>query len=155
MKFKFLYRDQLVHDRLLDGYLAGSVIHESDKVAASTLRGGLLTNTNLRYLFITNIGREFQTVNEDYKKQGLFLFDEDLYYDIYDKYRVGDYVQILLSPDRYFEDDVMKEVIKAAHRDFNELLHTPPVPVLDTSDWRRRITNPLGKYGKTPRHNIR
>lgn len=155
MTFQFLYHDQPASQHTIDSYIVGEYIHENGQVAASTLRGGLLTDCNLRYLFITNIGGGFQTVNEDYKRQGLFLFDLNMTYDIYDNYRVGEYAQVLLSPDANLTDELMEEVIKAARIDFNQLLHTPPVPVLDTQDWRKRLDHPLGTQGQRPHYKLR
>lgn len=154
MKFNFLYHDQPASQRTIDSYIVGDYFHENDHVAASTLRGGLLTGCNLRYIFITNFKGGEVLVNEDYKRQGLFLFDHTLYYGIYDNYKVGQYAQVLLTPDNV-SDELMEEVIKAARIDFNQLLHTPPVPVLDTPDWRKRLgSNPLGAQGKRPHHKL-
>ena len=118
--------------------MVGDYFHENNHVAASLLRGGLLTGCNLRYIFITNVKDGTILANEDYKKQGLFLFDHMLYYGIYDNYRIGEYAQVLLTPNS-LSDELMAEVIKAARIDFNQLLHTPPVPLLDTQDWHRRL----------------
>lgn len=68
------------------------------------------------------------------------MFDHTLCYHIYDNYKVGQYVQVLLSPDFDWPDELESEVIKAARTDFNQLLHTRPVPLLDTPDWHRRQT---------------
>ena len=81
------------------------------------------------------------------------MFDHMLYYHIYDNYRVGQYAQVLLSSDFNWSDELTAEVIEAARVDFNQLLHTRPVPVLDTQEWRRWLGNePIGKQGKQPIH---
>ena len=153
MKFKFLYHDKAVSQQIIDSYKPDTYIHESDHVTASTLRGGLLTGCNLRYLFRTNIEVADLLVNDDYKRQGLYMFDHTLYYNAYDNYKVGHYAQVLLSPDNDLPDWLVEEMIEAARVDFNQLLHTRPVPVLDTQEWRRRLGNePIGKQGKQPIH---
>ncbi len=155
MKFRFLYHDKPVSQQTIDSYKAGTYIHENDHVTASTLRGGLLTGCNLRYLFWTNFGGEDILVNDDYKRQGLYIFDHTLYYNIYDKYIVGDYAQILLSPVNYLPDEFVELMIIEAKIDFHQLLHTRPVSVLDTQEWHRRLgSEPIGKHGKTPDHKL-
>lgn len=156
MKLRFLYHDKNVSKQTIDNYKAGSYIHENDHITASTLRGGLLTNCNLRYLFWTSFSGEDILVNDDYKRQGLYIFDHTLYYYIYDNYKVGDYAQVLLSPDNELPDWLVEELIKQARVDFNQLLHTRPVPVLDTQEWRRRLgSEPIGKNGKTLDHRAK
>jgi hypothetical protein len=152
MNYTFLYQDQLVSQPVIDGYIVGEVIHENGYVYCSTLRGGLLTNANIRYLFIHNVGGVFFIVNEDWRKQGLYIFDYGLYYDIYDKYQVGGYTQILLSPDNVLTD--IPAIIQAARKDFNELLHTPPVGILNTAQWRNKFRQPLGVDGKNNPHQL-
>lgn len=153
MKIKFLYHDKAVSKQTAYSYKVGTYIHENNHVTASTLRGGLLTGCNLRYLFYTSFEGEDILVNDDYKRQGLYIFDHTLYYNTYDNYIVGDYAQVLLSPDNDLPDWLVEELIKQARVDFNQLLHTRPVPVLDTQEWRRRLgSEPIGKQGKNPHH---
>ncbi len=152
MKYKFLYQDQHVSPSIVESYKVGDFIYEYKPVVASWLRGGLLTNTNLRYLFITNIGGNFRIEDEDYLKQGLYIFQADLYYNIYDNYQVGQYVQVLLSPQLHLTDIIIEDVVKQARADFNQLLHKRPVPALDTQSWRSRFSSPLGTEGKSAIH---
>jgi hypothetical protein len=155
MKITFLYHDKPASQKTIDSYIIGDYIHENDHVTASTLRGGLLTGCNLRYIFLSGYNGEDVLVNDDYKRQGFFMFDHTLYYHIYDNYKVGQYAQVLLSPDFNWSDELTVEVIKAARADFNQLLHTRPVPVLDTPDWHRRLgSHPLGVDGKRPHHKL-
>ena len=151
MKIRFLYHDKAVSQQTIDSYKADTYIHNDDHITASTLRGGLLTGCNLRYLFYTDFAGDDILVNDDYKRQGLYIFDHTLYYNIYDNYKVGQYAQVLLSPDNDLPDWFVAEMVKQARVDFNQLLHTRPVPVLDTQDWRRRLgSEPIGKQGKRP-----
>lgn len=152
MKYKFLYRDHLLGAEDLERYRVGEVVHESEEVVTSFLRGGLLTNCNTRFLFITNIGGNFGFVSDDYRKQGLYIFESDLYYVVYDKYEIGSCVQFLLSPHCSINEEILEDVIAAAQVDFHQLLHTPPVQVLDTLEWRSRIISPIGKNGKVLPH---
>lgn len=44
--------------------------------------------------------------------------------------------------------------IEQARVDLNQLLHTRPVPVLDTQEWHRRLgSEPIGKNGKRLVHS--
>lgn len=149
MNFRFLYHDKAVSKQTIDSYKAGTQIRENDHVTASTLRGGLLTNCNLRYLFWINFGGGDLLVNDDYKRQGLYIFDHTLYYN----YKVGDYAQVLLSPVNDLSDEFVEEMVKQARVDFNQLLHKQPVP--DTQEWRRRLgSEPIGRQGKQPNHRL-
>lgn len=153
MKFKFLYHDKSVSAHAIDSYATGTYIHENDHITASLLRGGLLTGCNLRYLFYTNFEGEGILVNDDYKSQGIYIFDHTLYYNIYDNYKVGSYAQVLLSPDNDLPKEFIEAMIEAARADFNRLLNTRPVPVLDTPEWHHRLgTKRLGFHGKRPLH---
>ncbi len=156
MKLRFLYHDKAESQQTIHGYKAGTYIHENDHVTASTLRGGLLKGCNLRYLFYTSFSGEDTLVNDDYKRQGLYIFDHTLYYNIYDNYKVGSYTQVLLSPDNDLPDWFVEMMIEQARVDFNQLINTRPVPVLDTQEWRRRLgSEPIGKNGKTPDHKLK
>ena len=85
--------------------------------------------------------------------QGLYIFDHTLYYNIYDNYKIGQYSQVLLSPDNDLHYEFVELMIIEARIDFNQLLHTRPVPVLDTQEWHRQLgVEAIGKQGKQPHH---
>lgn len=150
-KYNFLYRDNNVGQATIDSYRVGDYLHEQTAFAASFLRGGLLTGCNVRYLFTLEIGRTLIWADSDYFKRGLYNFEVDRYYEILDIFKVGTYYQVLLSPDN-IEGELEKEVVTAAQRDFIELLNRPPVSVLDTPEWRRKIQEPFGRSGKNRPH---
>ena len=153
MNYKFLYADYNATQKEIDFYESVGIVHNDKGVVASSFRGGLLSGCNLRTLFITNINSEFQLQNEDYRMQRLFIFSADSYFGVLDVYRYGEYTQVLLTPDG-ISDNIIQEIIKAARADFNKLVNTPPVGVLDTAQWRKRLDKPVGQAGKNLRHKI-
>lgn len=152
MTFNFLYADIEASGRLLEKYVLNDWVHALNPVTASTLRGGLLSNCNVRFLYITNIGKDFRIEDEDYKQQGLYIFPSHLYYQVLDKWHIGNQAQILLTPHRYPSDIVIDSIVRAARDDFRELHDTEPVTVLDTAEWKARIAMQPGFNGKNAPH---
>lgn len=152
MTFNFLYADIEANPRLLEKYVLDDWVHALNPVTASTLRGGLLSNCNVRFLFITNIGKDFRIEDEDYKQQGLYIFPSHLYYQVLDKWHIGNKAQILLTPHSYSSDLVVNSIVRAARDDFRELHDTKPVAVLDTAEWKARIAVQPGFNGKNAPH---
>ena len=152
MTFNFLYADIEASPRLLEKYVLYDWVHALNGVTASTLRGGLLSGCNVRFLFITNIGGSFRTEDEDYKMQGLYIFPDNLYYHVLDKWHIKDKAQILLTPDNYANEYDLDLIVRAARNDFRELHDTEPVAVLDTKEWKTRVAMQPGFYGKNAPH---
>ncbi|HJQ09214.1 MAG TPA: hypothetical protein VJ836_07075 [Candidatus Saccharimonadales bacterium] len=153
MTFNFLYADIEASPRLLEKYVIDDWVHALNPVTASTLRGGLLSGCNVRFLFITNIGKDFRIEDEDYKQQGLYIFPSHLYYQVLDKWHIDNKAQILLTPHSYPSDLVVNSIIRAARDDFRELHDTKPVSVLDNAEWKARIAMQPGFNGKNVPHN--
>lgn len=151
MKYNFLYGDYKASAKDLDVFEIGKPIHDNGGIVLSSYRGGLLSGCNLRTLYITNVGGTFQLQNEDYRMQWLFIFDLDYSFQVLDIYRIGDYTQVLLTPGNPTSEE-LTDVVKAARADFNQLIHTPPVGVLNTDQWRRKLGKPIGTNGKTLTH---
>ncbi len=152
MTFNFLYADIEANGRLLERYVLNDWVHALNPVTASTLRGGLLSNCNVRFIFITNIGKDFGIEDGDYKQQGLYIFPSHLYYQVLDKQHIGSKTQILLTPHFYPSALVISSVIKAAREDFRELHNAEPVSVLDNAEWKARIAVQPGFNGKNAPH---
>lgn len=152
MTFNFLYADVEASGRLLEKYVLHDWVHALNPVTASTLRGGMLSGCNVRFLYITNIGGNFNLVNEDYKHQGLFRFDSHLYYHVLDKWHIGNKAQILMTPDNYAVEYDMGLIIRAARNDFRGLHNTEPVAALNTAEWKARIAIQPGFNGKNAPH---
>lgn len=152
MTFNFLYADIEASPRLLEKYVLYDWVHALNGVTASTLRGGMLTDCNVRFLFITNIGGDFRMEDEDYKQQGLYIFPDNLYYHVLDKWHIGNKAQILLTPNNYANEYDLDPIVRAARKDFRELHDTEPVAVLDTKEWKTRIAMQPGFHGKNAPH---
>jgi hypothetical protein len=142
-QYNFLYRDNSVDWRTFNGYKIGEYLYEETAFCASFLRGGLLSGCNLRFLITLEIGKTLIWADTDYSKRGLYTFDVDWYYEILDVYIVGDYCQVLLTPNLLL-NAVKKEVTLAARGDFIQLFNTPPVQVLNTPEWRRKTAYVIG-----------
>lgn len=152
MTFNFLYADIEANPRLLEKYVLYDWVHALNGVTASTLRGGLLSGCDVRFLFITNIGGGFRMEDEDYKQQGLYIFPDNLYYHILDKWHIDNKAQILLTPDNYAAELDIDVIVRAARNDFKKLHNQKPVVVLDTKEWKMRIAEQPGFNGKNTPH---
>lgn len=88
------------------------------------MRGGLLNGCNVRFSFITNISlnAEYRIEDMDYKNQGLYIFEDNLYFRVLDKFHIDNKAQILMSPLNNIEDYGLLKIIRAARADFRELL---------------------------------
>lgn len=152
MTFNFLYADIEASPRLLEKYVLNDWVHALNPVTASTLRGGMLNGCNVRFIFITNIGKDFRIEDEDYKQQGLYIFPSHLYYQVLDKWHIGNKAQILLTPHSYPSELVVDSIVRAAREDFRELYNAEPLPILDTAEWKARTAIQPGFNGKNAPH---
>ncbi len=101
---EFFYADVSANLALLNQYREGEWVHANNGVVCTRLRGGLLDGCNIRFSFIRNIGGGYREEDMDYKNQGLLIFEEDLYFQVLDKFQVGDKAQILMSPVNNIEE---------------------------------------------------
>lgn len=152
MTFNFLYADIEANGRLLEKYVLYDWVHALNPVTASTLRGGMLSGCNVRFLFITNIEGSFRTEDEDYRSQGLYIFPSHLYYHVLDKWHIGNKAQILMTPDNYAVEYDVDLIVRAARDDFRELHNAKPLVVLDTAEWKAWIAEQPGFNGKNAPH---
>lgn len=152
--FDFFYADIDKSVALLNHYVIDDWVHASNGVVATRLRGGLLSGCNLRFLFITNIGLEYRVEDMDYKNQGLFIFNEDLYFRVLDKFHIGNKAQILMSPVNSIEDYGLDSIIRAARADFRMLHNAEPVALLNNSEWKRRVAIVPGLNSKNTPHRL-
>lgn len=155
MTYSFLYADIQASPRLLEKYALFDWVHANNGVTASTLRGGILTGCNVRFLFITNIDGEFRMEDQDYKHQGLYIFPDNLYFHVLDKWHIGNKAQILMTPDNYAAEYDLHPIIRAARDDFKKLHNAAPIPVLDTKEWKARVATQPGFNGKQAPHHQR
>ena len=152
-KYNFLYRDSVISKQRLGEYEAGHVFLEPSGLEASFFRGGLLTGCNNRVLITLEIGSVLSWAETDFTNRGIFVFSSSRYFRVLDVYRVGEYSQILMTPN-VLEDDIKAEVIDAAQKDFYQTFNKPPVQVLDTPAWRAKVKYILGSNRKTLKHHF-
>ena len=138
MEYGFLYRDATLPETFVNKYVPGTRILERGFTDSSKLRGG--PNGNVRYLILSNQGRDLSVVDENARKWGLVVFQNGTIFNVLDTYTQNGVTQILLTTESKSDSDL----IEAARNDFEALLTEPPVPELTAVDWTGRVTNPLG-----------
>lgn len=137
-----LYRDSKVKQKIIDAYEVGMKIVEPAYVDCSHLRGGILNECNIRYLIVSNLGKDFGELNVTAQKLGLVVFARGLVWQVLDKYTLNGVTQILIRP--RIEDSLAPNIITSTRMDFNELRYALPVLVLDTNEWKDRLFFPVG-----------
>lgn len=150
-KFEFFYADIEAHTMFLSHYNLEDMIHAQNGVVASRLRGGLLTNCNVRVAYLPHpeANVNYRQMDEDYKNLQMIVFENDLYYQVLDKFQIGNKAQILMSQVNNIEERFnMTEIVRQARTDFRELHDKPPVAVLDNIGWKRRVAVIPGVDGK-------
>jgi hypothetical protein len=140
----WLYRDQSAAPITISQYVVSESVTEPAFVDCSKLRGGVLERCNLRYLILSNMGADLSPLNANAKKFGLVVLPRGLTWKILDKYTVGGKTQILLVPEKEADNHLIGQTIMAARKDFQELYDAPPVPNLNTNDWKDRLFFPVG-----------
>ena len=150
-KYNFIYRDTISTPQEVNNYQVGDAIYESSGLTGSFLRGGLISGCNLRFVITLEIGNTLSWADTEYKNRGAYVFDLDFIFLILDVYKIGDYYQVLLTPDS-LSDDMKKEVVSVARADFNQLINQSPVQVLDTPEWRYKVKKLVGDKHKKLKH---
>lgn len=146
--FDFFYADIEASITMLNRYVVDAWVHANNGVVASRLRGGLLSGCNIRFSFITNIGIGYREEDMDYKNQGLFIFEEYLYFRVLDKFQIDGKAQILLSPENNIEQFGLDDIIRSARGDFRMLHKAEPIAILNNDEWKRRVAIVPGVNGK-------
>lgn len=148
-EYEFFYADIEADSIFLSRYNVGDFIHANNGVVASRLKGGLLTNCNVRFSFVPHpqgfLG--YRVEDEDWKNQQLFIFDKDWRFKVEDRFFYDGVFQILMSHIDW-EDFGEKKIIEAARKDFKKLYKQPPVDVLNNVEWKRRVRKVPGVDGK-------
>lgn len=150
-KFEFFYADIEANTVLLNHYNVGDWIHAQNGVVATRLRGGLLTNCDVRVAYLphpeAHIG--YRQMDEDYKNLQLIIFSKDLNYQVLDKFHIGNKAQILMSQANLIKQRFdLDEIVRAARADFRELNKAEPIAALDNPSWKRRVAVIPGVDGK-------
>jgi len=150
-KYNFIYRDSIASQQQASMYKAGDALYEPAGLTGSFLRGGLISGCNIRFVITLEIGNSLSWADTEYRNRGAYVFDLDFVYLILDVYRIGDYFQILITPDSLSEE-LKTEVIAAARADFNQLIEKSPVQILDTPEWRHKVKKLVGDNHKKLKH---
>jgi hypothetical protein len=147
--YEFFYADIEADSILLGHYSKGDYIHANNGVVASRLRGGLLDGCNARFSFVPHPhdNYSYRQMDEDYKNQQPYVYDNDLTFEVFDKFYYGGSVQVLMCS-YPLEDDQIEEIIRYARADFKQLHDKPPVDVLNNQAWRARVRKVPGIDGK-------
>ena len=150
-KYNFIYRDTTATLCEINEYVVGDAVEENRGFLGSFLRGGLISGCNLRFLITLEIGNVLSWADTDYMNKGAYVFDLEYRFQIIDIYKVGDYHQILITPDS-LSSKTKEEVKMAARGDFNQLINTRPVQILDTPEWRSKVKKLVGDKHKKLKH---
>lgn len=145
---QFFYADIYASLALLNQYKEGEWIHANNGVVCTRLKGGLLDGCNIRFSFIRDLRSGYREEDMDYKNQGLLIFEEDLYFQVLDKFQVGNTAQILMSPINNIEEYDYESFIRKAREDFQKLRYVPPVASINNREWKRRVATVPGVDGK-------
>ena len=97
--YEFFYADIEADYIFLSRYNVGDFIHANNGVVASRLKGGLLSNCNVRFTFVPQPQGfvNYRVEDEDWKNQQLFIFDKDWRFKVEDKFFYDGVFQILMS----------------------------------------------------------
>ncbi|MDB5162577.1 MAG: hypothetical protein JWN28_184 [Candidatus Saccharibacteria bacterium] len=150
-KYNFIYRDTIATPREVVVYKAGDALSEPAGLVGSFLRGGLISGCNLRFLITLEIGNILSWADTEYRNRGAYIFDLEFRFLILDVYKIGDYYQVLITPDS-LTVEMKTEVIAAARADFNQLIDKRPVQILDTPEWRYKVKKLVGDKHKKLKH---
>ena len=152
MGFSFFYADIEASQAILNKYTLHDWVHSSNGVVASKLRGGLINGCNIRFLYLVRLNGNYRIEDMDYKNQGVFIFEPDLYFRVLDKFQIGNKAQILMSPTNDIAEYDLEGMIREARADFRLLHKSEPVGVLNTPEWKNRVALVPGFNGKITPH---
>lgn len=160
----FFHRDTELSEQVLAKYEAGIVIQERAYVNCSYMSGGLAAQH--RYLIITGKARDLNALAGMDKKYGPAIIQRDAYFKVLDVHHQDGHAQITLLhiPEELIPylrtselNEIEKEMVEAARRNFEENLDAPVVAALTETRWLERVEFPLGMsengdlfYGSSP-----
>lgn len=147
-EMQFFYADINASLALLNEYREGEWIHANNGVVCTRLKGGLLDGCNIRFSFIRDLRSGYREEDMDYKNQGLLIFEEDLYFQVLDKFQIGNTAQILMSPVNDIAAYDYESFIRIAREDFQKLRNFQPVASINNREWKRRVAKVPGADSK-------
>ncbi len=144
MEFNFLYRDTNLPENFIEKYQPNTDIVEQGFTDASKFRGG--PSGNIRYLILSNQGKDLTAVDENAKQWGLVVFNNSTRFTVLDVYTRDGVTQVFLTTDADMlkSNNLVDQAITAAHKDLDELAGSPAAEALTTDVWKQRVEHPLG-----------
>ncbi|MBK9472335.1 MAG: hypothetical protein IPO18_08625 [bacterium] len=142
-------RDTTLPPGLLEQYTVGRLLREPTFCDTSYHVAGLVAPH--RYLVISAMAVPLD--DEDNPDRGLCVLQNDALLKVIDRVEAGDRAQVTLLhvPEPllpWFRDTTLNPIeqqfVELARVCFAECLDQPPVPALDTDDWRDRLVYPIG-----------
>ena len=148
------YRDTTLAEDLISLYKVGQILMERGFTDISYKGGGLAAN--LRYLIASAHAKDISAVSPDSARFGHVVLRSDSWFKVLDIYRIGDKTQIFLleipgTAVEFFSNtnsNIEEDFIKKARAGFKAKANLPPVPELQSLDWRERTEFPIGMNNK-------
>lgn len=147
----FFYRDADLADEVLEKYQQGVIIQERAYVDCSYLDGGLAARH--RYVIITDKAKDLQALAGVDPKYGPAIIQRNGSFKVLDVYDLHEHAQVTLLhiPEELIGrlrsrelNEMEKEMVEAARKNFEENLAKPAVPALTEARWLERVAFPLG-----------
>lgn len=146
----FFYRDTHLADELAAHYKVGQILKERGFTDMSYKGGGL--TGNFRYLIASAFGKDLSAIDPNAAKTGHIMLTADAFFKVLDIYKLGDKTQLLLlnippHAVALFEKvstNIEADIVKKARERFDQLAGAAPVAELQTPDWTKRTSQPIG-----------
>jgi len=148
------YRDTTLSEDLISLYKVGQILTERGFTDMSYKGGGLAAN--LRYLIASAHGKDISAISPDSATFGHVVLPSNAWFKVLDIYKIGDKTQIFLleipqSAAEFFRtanSNIEEDIIKKARASFEAKVNLPPVPELQSLDWKERTEFPIGMNGE-------
>jgi len=146
----FFYRDTDLAEELAAQYKVGQILKERGFTDMSYKGGGL--KGNFRYLIASAFGKDLSVIDPNAAKKGHIMLTADAFFKVLDIYKIGDKTQLLLlnippHAVALFEKastNIEADIVKKARERFEQLAAAAPVEELQTPDWVKRTSQPIG-----------
>lgn len=148
---RFFYRDADLQNEVFEKYRRGLIIRERAFVDCSYLAGGPAARH--RYLLITGKARDLHALAGMDRRYGPAIIQRDAFFKVLDVHELGGHAQVTLLhvPEALVDrlatselNEIEKEMVGAARKDFEESLARPVVEALVKPEWSERVSFPLG-----------
>jgi hypothetical protein len=149
-KVTVFFRDTNLSNENLKKYAKGIILREPTFCDTTFKFGGLLGYH--RYLFYGSNARCIDEYSV-HPEWGLCIWQRDTLFKVADNYTVGEYSQIFLVEILKAEYNIVNtpeyesmtdDLVPKARKLFREALQKPPIPELNTKEWKERLEDPIG-----------